>query len=613
MVRTRIPPLHNLLPLISAILLVAIMGLMVLLGYEYEEETSSLRSSLEVQKSLAELFSTIQEAELGNRGFLLTGDEVHLDVHQKAVTEYPYHLDRLISLSAGNPPQKRRLEELRPLIEQRLALLKEGIMVRRTQGLPAAVEFVGTGRGRNAMTSVRAGIGQLQQQEANLLNERTAQAQRLIRMATISAIGTMFIVLFTIMGWIWTVRRDARLLASEALQREFLEEQNRQLQKMEAVGQLTGGIAHDFNNMLTVIISGLSIIKRRVAAGNMDVSEIADATIEGANRAALLTSRLMAFSRQQPLAPRAVDASAMLQNMSELINRSLGETIQVEFHFNDAVWPIYADLPQLESALLNLCVNSRDAMPHGGKLTIETHNVEINEGLARQMEVPAGQYVSIKVSDTGEGMPPEVVSRAFEPFFTTKGIGKGTGLGLSQVQGFIKQSNGHIKIYSEPGHGTSIKIYLPRHAVTEDLALAHFAVSTPASGTDRARSQHVILLVEDDAQVRQLNLSMLRDLGYAVIGADGAGEAMRQLEQHPEISLLFTDVVMPETNGRQLAEMALKLRPDLRVLYTTGFTRNAIIHGGKLDPHVNFIAKPFSLDQLAKKVASVLGEDLKAK
>lgn len=610
MVHPKIPLLHNVLPLAAAILLVGIMGLTVLLGYKYDQESDALRNSLNVQTSLARLFSTVRDAEAANRGFLLTGDETYLDVYQKATSEYPYHFSTLKKLYDGNPAQQHRLEELRPIVEGRIELLQEGIARRQTQGLQAAVELIKINTGRIAMASIRTAITQLQQEEANLLNERTAQEQHLIRLGITSAIGTMVLILLTILGWIWTVRRDARLLAAEALQRESLEDQNRQLHKMEAVGQLTGGIAHDFNNMLTVVISGLSIIKRRIAAGNMDVDEIADATLEGANRAALLTSRLMAFSRQQPLAPSAVDASEMLNNMSDMINRSLGETIQVEFHFNEAVWPIYADLPQLESALLNLCVNSRDAMPDGGKLTIETHNVEVNEGLARQMEIPAGQYVSIKVSDTGEGMPPDVAERAFEPFFTTKGIGKGTGLGLSQVQGFIKQSNGYIKIYSEPGHGTSIKIYLPRYIVAEAATSTTSTMLNPAFTVKRTTQSHVILVVEDDAQVRQLSVSMLRDLGYTVLGADGADEAMRQLEHHSEISLMFTDVVMPTINGRQLAEMALKRWPNLRVLYTTGFTRNAIVHGGKLDAGVNFIAKPFSLDQLAKKIASVLGQDV---
>lgn len=610
MVHPKIPLLHNALPLAAAILLVGIMGLTVLFGYEYDQENDALRNSLNVQTSLAQLFSTVRDAEAANRGFLLTGDQDYLGVYQKAASEYPYHLSSLKKLYAHNPAQQHRLEELRPIVEHRIELLHEGIALRQTQGLQAAVELIKTNTGRIAMASIRTAITQLQQEEANLLNERTAQTQHLMRLGIMLAIGTMVLILLTILGWIWTVHRDARLLAEQALQHESLEEQNRQLQKMEAVGQLTGGIAHDFNNMLTVVISGLSIIKRRIATGNMDVDEIADATLEGANRAALLTSRLMAFSRQQPLAPSAVDASEMLHNMSEMINRSLGETIQVEFHFNETVWPIYADLPQLESALLNLCVNSRDAMPNGGKLTIEIHNVEVNEGLARQMEIPAGQYVSIKVSDTGEGMPPDVAARAFEPFFTTKGIGKGTGLGLSQVQGFIKQSNGYIKIYSEPGHGTSIKIYLPRYVLAGDATSATSTMLNPASAAKHTAQSHVILVVEDDAQVRQLSVSMLRDLGYTVLAADGADDAMRQLENHPEISLMFTDVVMPAINGRQLAEMALKRWPDLRVLYTTGFTRNAIVHGGKLDAGVNFIAKPFSLDQLAKKIASALGEDL---
>ncbi|MBC8095940.1 MAG: response regulator, partial [Akkermansiaceae bacterium] len=485
----------------------------------------------------------------------------------------------------------------------RFERLQEGIELRRTDGLDAAVSFIKTNKGSDLMQLVRAGIAQLQEAEAVLLRERSARAQQLILATSIGSAGGIVLVFLAVTGWIWNQRRDARRLAAETAERQLAETKMRQMQKLEAVGQLTGGIAHDFNNMLTVIISGLSLIKRRLAAGNTDVLELADATMDGANRAALLTSRLMAFARQQPLEPQQIDANKLVGALAEMINRTLGEAVRLESVLAAGLWPIHADPPQLESALLNLCVNARDAMPDGGKLTIETANAHFDERYAREHEMSAGQYVLIAVSDTGTGMTPDVLAQAFEPFFTTKDAGKGTGLGLSQVHGFVKQSGGHVKIYSEPGHGTSIKIYLPRLAATGQ---GRISITGIEERSDDVNQDHVILAVEDDDRVRELTVSMLRELGYTVCHADGAANALRELEAHPEISLLFTDIVMPETNGRKLADQALKRWPHLLVLFTTGFTRNAIVHGGVLDAGVNFLTKPFTLDQLAAKVSAVL-------
>ena len=411
--------------------------------------------------------------------------------------------------------------------------------------------------------------------------------------------------MLSVTAWIWNVRRDQHLLVAATNERMQAEAQMRQMQKIEALGQLTGGIAHDFNNMLAVVISGLSLIKRRLTAGNTDVMELADATIDGANRAAALTSRLMAFARQQPLAPQAVDANQLIGGMRELIDRAIGETITVEIVSGSDLWPIHADPSQLENALLNLCVNARDAMPDGGKLTIETSNTAIDERLAQQIAMPQGQYICIRISDAGSGMTPDVLARAFDPFFTTKDLDKGTGLGLSQVHGFVKQSSGHIKIYSEPAYGTTIKIYLPRHDNPDAGEQSDtIPAATAPLGTDGGQ---VILVVEDDARVREISVAMLREMGHTVIHADGAAAAIRQLEAHPEIVLMFTDVVMPETNGRQLADQALARWPNLKILFTTGFTRDVILKGGLLNENVNLISKPFSLDQLAAKVGSVLG------
>ncbi|MGQ0485339.1 MAG: ATP-binding protein [Hyphomicrobiales bacterium] len=273
------------------------------------------------------------------------------------------------------------------------------------------------------------------------------------------------------------------------------------------------------------------------------------------------------------------------------------------------LWSTHADPPQLESAILNLCVNAHDAMPDGGKLTVETSNAYLDDRYARQIDVPVGQYVLIAVSDTGAGMTPDVLARAFDPFFTTKGVGKGTGLGLSQVHGFVKQSGGHLKIYSEPGLGTTVRIYLPRLDETgagRRPGAAGEEAGPRALEADRGR---VILVVEDEARMRELSVSMLRELGYTVIHADGAGAALRQLGAHPEVALMFTDIVMPETDGSKLADEALLRRPGLKVLFTTGFSRNVIDYDGVLEAEVNFIAKPFTLDKLAVKVRAVLARD----
>lgn len=383
-----------------------------------------------------------------------------------------------------------------------------------------------------------------------------------------------------------------RLTAEDAL---------RQAQKMEAVGQLTGGIAHDFNNMLAVVLSGLSLLQRRLEKGDTDVDKYITAAREAANRAAGLTQRLLAFSRQQSLSPQALNANKMVSEMSELLRRTLGETIHLETVLAGGLWQVHADANQLENAVVNLAVNARDAMPEGGRLTIETANCHLDDAYAAEHAIPAGQYVMVAVTDTGCGMPPDVVAKAFDPFFTTKGVGKGTGLGLSQVFGFVKQTGGHVKIYSELAQGTSVKIYLPRF-----YGPAEPPRRSISSNTSLGSTSEVVLVVEDDDQVRELTVEMLLDLGYGVIEARDGVDALRTLDLHPEICLLFTDVVLPGMNGRQLAEEASKKRPGLKVLFTTGYTRNAIVHSGMLDPGVNLLPKPASRDQMAAKIRSVL-------
>ena len=390
----------------------------------------------------------------------------------------------------------------------------------------------------------------------------------------------------------------------EVYARSKVEEQLRQVQKMEVVGQLTGGIAHDFNNMLAVIMGGLNLLQRKLARGETDVERFVEGAIDGAQRAATLTQRLLAFSRQQALSPEPLVINKLVAGMSELLIRTLGEQVKVETVLAAGLWQVEADPAQLENAILNLAVNARDAMPSGGRLTIETLNAFVDDAYAQEYAIEAGQYVLIAVADTGAGMAPEVIAKAFDPFFTTKGAGKGTGLGLSQVYGFVRQSGGHVKIYSELGVGTSVKIYLPRlygeAAATEQakrLATVH-----------RGLRSEIILVVEDEERVRALSVEALRELGYGVVEASGPSQALRMLDEGQQVTLLFTDVVMPDMSGRQLADRARGKRPNLKVLYTTGYTRNAIVHNGMLDPGTNLLTKPFSIEELAAKVRKILDE-----
>jgi CheY-like chemotaxis protein len=355
---------------------------------------------------------------------------------------------------------------------------------------------------------------------------------------------------------------------------------------------------------MAIVLGSLDMAKRRLTSDPHRAATYIDNAVEGAQRATQLTGRLLAFSRQQPLAPLAMDVNKLVGGMSEMLRRTIGEHLRVETVLAGGVWRAYADPSQLENAILNLCVNGRDAMPDGGRLTIETSNAHLDDAYASaHNEVLAGQYVMVSVSDAGAGMTPEVVERAFDPFYTTKGVGKGTGLGLSQVHGFVKQSGGHVKIYSEPGVGTTVKIYLPR---CQGVGAAVDVDTASPLTAPRAVSDEIILVVEDEERVRHLSVDALRELGYTVVQASDASQALVVLTLQPRVDLLFTDIVMPDMNGRRLADKARETRPDLKVLYTTGYTRNAIVHNGMLDPDVAFLPKPFTLEQLAVKVRQVL-------
>lgn len=391
-------------------------------------------------------------------------------------------------------------------------------------------------------------------------------------------------------------------ITRDMTEKRAMQEQLHQSQKMEAIGQLTGGVAHDFNNLLTVILGNLETIGRNVPQDDGRLRRAVDQATRGAQRAATLTQQLLAFARRQPLNPKPTDINRLVTGMSDLVRRTLTENIAIETVLGGGLWRVEVDPHQLESALLNLAVNARDAMPDGGKLTIETANTHLDDDYAaRYVEITPGQYVVICVTDTGVGMTNDVMTRAFEPFFTTKPLGEGTGLGLSQVFGFVKQSRGHVKLYSEFGQGTTVKIYLPRM-----LGNAEAVEPEPPVLEPRGYENETILAVEDDEDVRIYSTESLRELGFTVLEAHDGPAALRILEHHPEVKLLFTDVGLPGIDGRQLVDEARKRRPGLRVLFTTGYARNAIVHQGRLDAGVELLTKPFTRAQLATRVREVL-------
>jgi len=396
-------------------------------------------------------------------------------------------------------------------------------------------------------------------------------------------------------------------LHEETVRRQTMELALRQAQKMEAVGRLTGGIAHDFNNLLTAIIGNVELALRRTEPGDERVTRSLSAIRQASLRAAALVQRLLSFSRQHPQEIRTVDINRLVREMSELLHRTIGEAVTIETVLASGLWKAAIDPNQLENAMLNLAVNARDAMPDGGRLTVETSNAYLDETYVSRAggEVKPGQYVMVAVSDTGIGMSPEVREKAFDPFFTTKPAGAGSGLGLSMVYGFVKQSDGHIQIYTEPGQGTSVKLYFPRLA--DEAAFPPWQTGEAPPMPRGDRHHECILLVEDDDDVSRFVVEALSDFGYRVEHARTAAEALELLKKTPEIALLFTDVVLPGgMNGRELATEASKLRPGLPVLYATGYTRNAIIHHGRLDANVELLIKPFTTEAMARKVRQVL-------
>ncbi|NUR14215.1 MAG: PAS domain S-box protein, partial [Bradyrhizobium sp.] len=400
--------------------------------------------------------------------------------------------------------------------------------------------------------------------------------------------------------WSQPVKRHF-FIGRDLTEKQAAEAQFRQVQKMDSIGQLTGGVAHDFNNVLTVITGTIGILADAVA-DRPELAAITKLIDDAAERGAQLTKHLLAFARKQPLQPREIDVNALVLEAAKLLHPTLGEQITIMPQLTEDAWPALVDPGQLSTAILNLALNARDAMPEGGTLVLETRNIFLDDGYASMNpELVAGNYVMIAVSDTGSGIPPELIDRVFDPFFTTKEVGKGTGLGLSMVFGFVKQSGGHIKIYSEQGHGTSVKIYLPRSSGVQETAF-EVLQNAPVTGGDEK-----ILIVEDDALVRQYVVTQIKSLGYAALEAANAAEALTIIDADKSIDLLFTDVIMPGAmNGRQLADEAVRRRPDLKTLFTSGYTENAIVHHGRLDSGVLLLAKPYRKSELAKMLRTAL-------
>ena len=609
------------------ILALASFGLMILAGLlaavmvERVNSTADwVAHSLEVEGGASELLGKLQDLELAKRGFLLTRSDGFIPSYDEARTAIPQALAKLRSLVADSRDQTARVDRMGLSIQDILTTSARTIELGRNGQFAEATAFVMTGRGQQTLESFRAIVDEFNAAESDLLKKReaaeaTARAIMLGMVLVIlaSAAGAALGALLLSGALIRELRQRTEALAEETRVRKDAQAILAQTQKMELIGQLAGGIAHDFNNLMTVVIGNLDSAERRLARGGpADASSIGRpiaAAMQGARRAASLTQRLLAFSRQQVLSPQQVDLNRLVASLSEMLTRTVGETIAVETILGSGLWPTFVDVSQLENAIVNLVVNARDAMPDGGRITIETANASLDEAYCRQFgDVAPGQYVLISVTDTGTGISPENLTKVFEPFFTTKSASMRTGLGLAMIYGFVKQSKGHIRIYSEVGHGTTAKIYLPRMigaAAGRNPFRRPRRVESAQSPT--ARPGEVVLMVEDDEDVLNSTVVLLRELGYSVLTARNGAEALAQLKGGKRVDILFTDVVLPQgMNGRMVAVEALALRPALPVLFTTGYARNAIVHNGQLDPDVQFLAKPYTLEELAQKLRAAL-------
>ncbi|ATY32337.1 response regulator [Sphingomonas psychrotolerans] len=608
-----------------ALICAAMVGTFFLFRAEQRADMVMVQT-LQVQERLNSLVTRAQEALLGESGYLLAGDERFVARYTQAREKLHLELAALIRQMAADPAQVMAARQLDHCWRTRLsytdvrfAWARSGRVEDARRSLRAVLDRPVTDRCRAIVIGMKAeGARQFEQQRAAADRQATLfSIWLLLCAAAVIAFALRSTLRALSTAHKTSVARDQLLNANarlheEAASREAAETQLRQLQKMESIGQLTGGIAHDFNNMLAIVIGSLDLARRRVEHDVKRAQEHIDTAMSGAQRAAQLTSQLLAFGRRQPLAPSAFDASQLIRRLSELLRRTIGGKVDFQIDPASGLWPVRADVGQLESALVNLSLNARDAMIDGGKLVVSTANVKLDPAYAAMHPgVAPGDYVRITVRDSGTGMLPEVRDRAFEPFFTTKPMGKGTGLGLSQVYGFVKQSGGHAVIESESGSGTAVNLYLPRHK--GKVAEVESWQAGPETRLPGARGSQIVLVVDDEDKVRQLAVDALRELGYIVLSASGGESALILLETQPRVDLLLTDVLMPGMHGTKLAAQVETLRPEIKLLYMSGYPSDGIVSDGMLADGVALLPKPFTVAQLAAKVRQVLdGERMPA-
>jgi signal transduction histidine kinase/ActR/RegA family two-component response regulator len=604
-------------------LILAALVAIALLALRSEEADGRVTHTVDVQQAAESLLGLVRNAESGQRAYVLTGRTEYLEPVNDAQARIPALLTSIKALTSDNPEQQARVEKLAPLLEKRMDFILRTAELAQRGDHDGAVELIASGEGRELMNRVVAEMSGFHETEINLLRSRQETSRQLRLWLTTLIVLALFAAM-VLAGVLAVATRQAvtgllsrtRELETESRLRHEAEETLRQAVKMEAVGQLSGGIAHDFNNLLTIIIGNLDTIKRRLvdlAKSNAPGDAIAkletplDAAMRGAKSSAQLTQRLLAFSRRQALEPDRLDMNRLISGMLEMLRRTLGSDISIETVLGAGLWPALADANQLENVLLNLALNAKAAMPDGGCLTIETANTYLDDAYVRRFgDIKSGQYVVLCVTDTGTGIPAEILDQVFDPFFTTKPAGEGSGLGLAMVHGFVKQSGGHVRIYSEVGSGTTVKVYLPRFIGAEEVSAAPAGRSESEQAIPRAKPNEMILLVEDNADVREYARDVLLELGYGVLDAANVQEALRVVAKKPRISLVFTDVVLGDSNGRVLADKVRRLYPAIPVLFTTGYTRNAIVHQGRLDPDVHLLNKPFTQQDLARKVRELL-------
>jgi signal transduction histidine kinase len=607
----------------ASCLLLCIVGAGVVeLAYREREAEDWVSHTVEVRQEARELMNTALNAETGVRGFLLTDDQAFLAPYKTALARLPERLGELRRLTADNPAQQQALDRINDDIKALLGVYQQMLALESSGQRKEAADLVRVQAGKNLMDDLRLRVDAFSNAEAVLLRQREDVAQR-TRTALVVGVNAALAIVIALAAFLGRItlhyvrrlaERTTELERETRLRRES-EATLVQALKMEAVGQLTGGIAHDFNNMLTIIVGNLDTMKRRLQDAGDGGRELAarlarpiDMALQGARSAGELTHRLLAFARRQALAPAPADLNRLVAGMSELLRRTVGESIAIETVLAGGLWPMLVDANQLENVVINLVVNARDAMPKGGSVTIETANAYLDEAYAASFgDVKAGQYVLLSVSDIGAGIPPDVLPRLFEPFFTTKEGGEGSGLGLAMVHGFVKQSGGHIRIYSEVGQGTTVKIYLPRLVNVEPVLAVPAELPATDAAAPRAKAAETVLAVEDNDAVRHYARTALEDLGYRVLEARNADEALRLIEGGTHVDLLFTDVVLGSgLNGRELAGKIAAKVAGLPVLFTTGYTRNAIVHHGRLDPGVHLLDKPYTQQELGRKIRELL-------